>query len=612
MSRKEGAVAGRQVQNVDPLASKLSAWGDDGDEQGEGGGAGEFRRPRPPNTTVNRLSIPRAPGNMTVSNMNTDTEDSVAAAGAATEASAWGDDGGEEVTAFEKLTWASLHASPTSATSNPEPQKRAAVVRGGVSSSAANSGAQEGTGKDNPTSQEQSSSSTMQETAQQKQSRRARVSWGDDGDDDGDDDHIAKDGGMSRYRAVRLLSRPFGHGAVARAGSIPSSALPPQAPAGKASPLPAAIAQSRYGDHIRQINVIDAKADSDDREAIGASMMQSPFNRFSPGDGGPLSPDGLALWADEDGDNANTNSDGAADVFGGASGSSCQSRDIKGNPYAPLTSYPSPAQGGRRHSMITAAEDTPIAYLRRRSLAPASTDDDHDGHKIAQNAPSSEDFDEWGLWPPGVVLASTYPPRAGLTTGEFTPATAAGSPWPDSYTSRGDRFSPRIVESSPLHNEAATGDDRSVLPWRVPIDRHLLSVEHDRSRRRPFPGRFWFAHGKQISRGGRGEDTTKKENGMSLIRKAFSQEYGDDNSGGVSGVRTWKWWDNLRKAPGFVARFCACVLAVCALWMTSLSVAGAYFRATLQLVALCGPAVVCHWFRSLGCSHPTRTLRKSI
>lgn len=41
-----------------------------------------------------------------------------------------------------------------------------------------------------------------------------------------------------------------------------------------------------------------------------------------------------------------------------------------------------------------------------------------------------------------------------------------------------------------------------------------------------------------------------------------------------SGVRAWGWWDNLRNAPGLIGRLAVCILAVCALWSTSLSVVG--------------------------------------
>ncbi|CBJ29864.1 conserved unknown protein [Ectocarpus siliculosus] len=43
-----------------------------------------------------------------------------------------------------------------------------------------------------------------------------------------------------------------------------------------------------------------------------------------------------------------------------------------------------------------------------------------------------------------------------------------------------------------------------------------------------------------------------------------------DDSG--SGVRAWGWWDNFRNAPGLIGRLAVCILAVCALWSTSLSV----------------------------------------
>ncbi|CAM9490400.1 unnamed protein product [Ectocarpus fasciculatus] len=38
------------------------------------------------------------------------------------------------------------------------------------------------------------------------------------------------------------------------------------------------------------------------------------------------------------------------------------------------------------------------------------------------------------------------------------------------------------------------------------------------------------------------------------------------------GVRAWGWWDNFKNAPGLIGRLAVCILAVCALWSTSLSV----------------------------------------
>lgn len=40
------------------------------------------------------------------------------------------------------------------------------------------------------------------------------------------------------------------------------------------------------------------------------------------------------------------------------------------------------------------------------------------------------------------------------------------------------------------------------------------------------------------------------------------------------GVHLWSWRDNLPTAPGLFARLGTCLLAVCALWLTSLKVAG--------------------------------------
>eukprot|EP00903_Cladosiphon_okamuranus_P008866 g8489.t1 len=47
---------------------------------------------------------------------------------------------------------------------------------------------------------------------------------------------------------------------------------------------------------------------------------------------------------------------------------------------------------------------------------------------------------------------------------------------------------------------------------------------------------------------------------------------GEKADGGSSGVRAWGWRDTLRNAPGLAGRLTVCVLAVCALWLTSLNV----------------------------------------
>lgn len=66
-----------------------------------------------------------------------------------------------------------------------------------------------------------------------------------------------------------------------------------------------------------------------------------------------------------------------------------------------------------------------------------------------------------------------------------------------------------------------------------------------------------------------------------LCRKSLGAKGGsgggkghNDTQYGGAGVKVWQWWDNFRNAPGMLARLCACTLAVCALWATSLSVAG--------------------------------------
>lgn len=76
---------------------------------------------------------------------------------------------------------------------------------------------------------------------------------------------------------------------------------------------------------------------------------------------------------------------------------------------------------------------------------------------------------------------------------------------------------------------------------------------------------------------GNGEDSggpTRKRNKKTGNKSGSGGKKGGNDGDEGSGVRAWTFWDNFRSAPGLIARLCVCVLAVCALWMTSLSLAG--------------------------------------
>lgn len=138
---------------------------------------------------------------------------------------------------------------------------------------------------------------------------------------------------------------------------------------------------------------------------------------------------------------------------------------------------------------------------------------------------------------PGSVFGrATHPSRAATTTGATTtPRTTVGSPWP-TYT--------------PFPEEQRTRGGEGVA--RV---RGVERTDGDQNARRQGGG--------------------KEERGLSGHgRSGGDCRAGRDDGGKDGGVRVWTWWDNLKKTPGLVARLCACVLSVCALWITSLSVAG--------------------------------------
>lgn len=103
------------------------------------------------------------------------------------------------------------------------------------------------------------------------------------------------------------------------------------------------------------------------------------------------------------------------------------------------------------------------------------------------------------------------------------------------------------TENSPMHEALTRGDTTNT--HRSPA---LSPVRSRRS---------WFRREKADAVGPRRARRDGKDGG---------EKGGDDGSG----VRAWGWRDSLKNAPGLVGRLGVCILAVCALWLTSLSVVG--------------------------------------
>ena len=106
-----------------------------------------------------------------------------------------------------------------------------------------------------------------------------------------------------------------------------------------------------------------------------------------------------------------------------------------------------------------------------------------------------------------------------------------------------------------------TGSSR-VQEERVEIDRlhgwgkRTASCDGCRSSPTPSAGRLFTWWQREISR---------------FSDRCQRIEAGNDReSDGAPSFRVWHWWNNLRRTPGLVARFLACLLALSALWLTSL------------------------------------------
>lgn len=199
--------------------------------------------------------------------------------------------------------------------------------------------------------------------------------------------------------------------------------------------------------------------------------------------------------------------------------------------------------------------------------------------------------------PRAVDLATTYPGRAVETP------TMAPSPWVGSlgrYFSRqppsagggggggdgdSDRRYPWSFEpaKTPLRDGGLLGrwpdPDASLLPCSEPFGTKEFSPMHEALTRgganryqspaiSPVRARCsWFQRASRSV--GWTRRRVVKEIGIPRTRDGNNGDNDND-----SGVRAWGWRDNIRRAPGLAGRLAVCILAVCALWLTSLRVVG--------------------------------------
>lgn len=143
--------------------------------------------------------------------------------------------------------------------------------------------------------------------------------------------------------------------------------------------------------------------------------------------------------------------------------------------------------------------------------------------------------DDSGRYSWNFQLPTTSPSHGDPLLGRWSrPNTTAAPP---RSTSRA------ATENSPMHEALTQGDAG---------ERRSPALSPVRLRRSWFRRKRAEAVGPLRARGGKDGDR------------------GDDGSG----VRAWGWRDSLKDAPGLVGRLGVCILAVCALWLTSLSVVG--------------------------------------
>lgn len=109
------------------------------------------------------------------------------------------------------------------------------------------------------------------------------------------------------------------------------------------------------------------------------------------------------------------------------------------------------------------------------------------------------------------------------------------------------------IENSPMHDTLSKGDTSAHQ------SSALLPARENRS---------WVQRASRSMR--RLRSRAVKELGPPRDRNGRQEKKHDDDSG----VLAWKWWDNFKNAPGLAGRLAVCILAVCALWSTSLNLVG--------------------------------------
>lgn len=190
---------------------------------------------------------------------------------------------------------------------------------------------------------------------------------------------------------------------------------------------------------------------------------------------------------------------------------------------------------------------------------------------------------------PSRAFASTYPGQS------VTPLTATPSPWPNAHESVSSD------EDDPLWGFGSTETPRgrwlnsqstsTVLSRRMrgldTEERSPLHVGHGSPHISRIEDQSTMNHVPMVPRSStsyspfgswlRQLRLSIRSPGGGLMREggAPRPDNGDGNEEDKGqGVRAWTWWDNLKTTPGLLARLCACTLAVCALWATTLSVTG--------------------------------------
>ena len=494
-----------------PERPQASAWGDDADEKGGGGGSGV--------TAASPLIPPPV------------------------RASAWGDDSDDD----GGVTKTRPSPSPTLAPSNA--RDTGGVIGGDGAADGAEGERLLGNQQAMPppsralTSWGSDEPDDLSSSSPARHSRPLRVaaavppprpsvsppsaSWGNDG------------GGDDRP----FLSRPF----LAGAAPVASSPL-----AGRsASPLAGGV------------------GGGDNGRVVAGAPLSSPFAHQDSG-----ADERLLSWADEDGDEET------------GDGSLAGSMDGVSPARTPTT-----PRGG--FAFDFAGRVPPLPPRRRQTLASTYT-----AGRVS--TPSTTVPSPWpnspqGYWTPGgeedgypSSLGSTSPTRGGWGGRRFTYSAGLsprlepfrspeGGPIPHPLN-HGSRWYPRwlLRQDGGDDNDNETDGQKITSHGGEPLNSTPLPVKSGRG--------GWFRRAKKgnsrreggsdgVGVGGdENEDRgpTRKKN-KNKNKKKGSGKKGDEEG---SGVRTWTFWDNFRSAPGLIARLCACILAVCALWATSLSVAG--------------------------------------